>query len=131
MHRFEVIKGEPTKVRLEAGTRAGLSIAALQGMFAASEAESVVGAEMVERAFSVEATEFPALLAAFLSSAADTANQHGEVYEDVHFDLMTDKKATGSFSGRAMQKSVRIPNVQIDQIEIKKTDAGWVGMFWE
>ena len=127
MHRFELVKNDPKKVKLEAGTRAGFLIAAMQGVFAVAGAVGVEGGDMTERPFRIDASDFIGLMASFLSQATALANEQGEKYDEVRFDLITDKKATGAFSGRKMQHVVSIPTVRLETIEIRKGDTGWEG----
>jgi len=90
------------RIKASGGTRAGLLVAALRGMFAAAGGRlpDEEAAEESVRPFSVEAADFSSLLVDFLNEAAAASGTHRETYQDVHFELITDKKARGSFVGR-------------------------------
>ena len=105
MKRYEVIPG-PAGVSLKvfASTKAGLAIAALQGLFAAAEPkythEEGAGSE---RSFKIEAEDFPAMVAAILTEAIAVAAANKEAYVDIRFNLITDKKTEGAFIGKPVR----------------------------
>jgi hypothetical protein len=102
MKKFEVLPHPSgASLKLRASTRAGLITAALQGTFAAEGARTDEESdEKLERPFTLAAPDFPHLLASLLDLALSDASANGEAYDDVHFTLITDKKAEGSFVGK-------------------------------
>ncbi|MFH2231603.1 MAG: archease, partial [Patescibacteria group bacterium] len=101
MKKYEIIQHEAeVKIKATASTRVGLLSASLQGLLDASKPKYVENAEQVEREFSVSSDEFELLLIDFLSEAVNLSNANSEAYEDVSFDLITDKQANGKFLGR-------------------------------
>lgn len=121
---------ESVRIDVRAGTRAGLLIAALQGLTTAEGAMREPGADVQDRAFSVEAADFTAVFTAFLQQAMDVAASNKEVYEDVRFDLITDKKATGAFAGHPAPAHVRtFQKIVPGSLKIEKKDVGWEAVF--
>lgn len=102
MKKFEVVAhASGAALKLRASTRAGLIGAAILGLFAAQGPLMADGSdEKLERPFSVQADDFPRLLAALLGQALADAAANGEAYDDVRFSLVTDKKAEGAFIGK-------------------------------
>ncbi len=123
MKEFEVIgKGDSLLVR--ATTRAGLVTAAVQGLMAAAGPRTSEMDEKTERVFSVSADDFGRLLADLLASATEASKKHKEAYEDIHFTLITDKKAEGTFVGRpakSFHDPLRKPKGMID---VAKNEVG-------
>ncbi|MBU1033140.1 archease [Patescibacteria group bacterium] len=122
MKKFEIILHEAeVKIKATALTRAGLLNIALEGMYAAAQPQFVEGAEGVERWFSVEAEEFDLLLIDFLCEALNLSGTNGEAYESVSFSLITDKKAEGTFTGRAVIGfKTQIKTASHKDLEVKK-----------
>ncbi len=102
MRKFELLEHTAdVAVKVLASTKAGLAIAAVQGMFAAAEPR--LGAEDapdVKRPFDVSGEDFPSLLVNLLNEAVSLGNLHHERYQDISFALITDKKAEGEFVGK-------------------------------
>ncbi len=126
MKGFEILRENgDVAVRAHAGTRAGLVIAALQGMFAVAEPQLTASEEKSERPFSVEADDFPKLLVETLERARAVAAERGEAYDDIRFTLITDKKAEGMFVGRAASGSIStIKTVALRTIPVEKNEEG-------
>ena len=123
MKEFEVLgKGDSLLVR--ATTRAGLITAAVQGLMAAAGPRTSEMDEKTERSFSVSADDFGQLLAGLLTSATEASAKNKEAYEDIHFTLITDKKAEGTFVGRpakSFHDPLRSPK---GKIEVAKNEGG-------
>ncbi len=123
MKEFEVL-GKGDSLRVRATTRAGLVTAAVQGLMAAAGPRTSEMDEKTERLFSVSADDFGKLLSDLLSAAADSSAKHTEAYEDIHFTLITDKKAEGTFVGRpakSFHDPMRRPKGAID---VSKNEGG-------
>ena len=129
MRHFEIIptKGVP-QVLVQATTKAGLVGAALQGLFSVtspdfSQAED--DTRLLERSFKIEADGFADLLAALLNDALRQAAKHGEAYEEVRLNLITDKKAEGEYLGRTVRSFGRqIKGVKAAGLEVQRNEAG-------
>ncbi len=104
MHRFEISETDGgRRVTVRGGTRAGLVIAAVQGLTRAllpPEPASQTESEAVDRPFAHKAESFEALLEALLSEALASAVAEGEAYEHARFELITDREAKGGYVGR-------------------------------
>ncbi|HWQ99933.1 MAG TPA: archease [Candidatus Methylomirabilis sp.] len=123
MHRFEML--DESRIRALGTTRAGLFIAALKGMCAATTPRFTEGTERVERPFKIEAPDSEALLVAVLNEALSLSNANREAYEDVSFSLITDKKAEGAFVGRPVNGfEMQIKAALHPGLEVKKNDEG-------
>lgn len=123
MKEFEVL-GNGGALRVRATTRAGLVTASLQGLMAAAGPRTSDTEAKSERTFSVSADDFGTLLGELLAAAADASGAHKEAYEDIHFTLITDKKAEGTFVGRpakSFHDPVRKPKGKID---VAKNEGG-------
>lgn len=125
MNHFEVQQG-PLHVQAMGTTRAGLIVAALKGFFAAAEVSYPLEGEDVMRPFQIEAESAPQLILAVLRAAAGEASAHQETFADISFSLITDKKATGSFVGRATPAFQKLPAIRgIDGDVVKDADGVW------
>lgn len=117
MRKFELLEqGAKTSVRVTASTKAGLAIAALNGLFAAAvprvdDDES----RLVRHPFEIQADDFPSLLTDLLGKALADAMKAGEMYEDIKFSLVTDTKALGELVGKPVLGFKR---------KLKKVEAG-------
>lgn len=104
MQKIELTEtGEGMRVLVRGSTRAGLVIAAVQGLTKAllpPEPESQEESEMVDRPFTHKAESFEALLGMLLSEALAAALANGEAYEHARFELITDREAKGGYVGR-------------------------------
>lgn len=106
-------------------TRAGLLVAGLRGMFAAAEAETEIGAPQIERPFSIKAEDFTALMVEWLNQAIAASDEHNEAFDDVRFDLVTDKQAEGAFLGRKIKKTkTRVSAALKRGLDAVKNEAG-------
>ena len=122
MKKYEILPSGKA-IRATANTRAGLFTALVQGCFSAKEAlAGEDSSEKVERPFSIEARDATELLGRLLENATETAMKHHEVYEDVAFTFITDKKAEGHFVGRPGKppKACRISG----NVDIAKNEEG-------
>ena len=123
MKEFEVL-GKGDSILVRATTRAGLVTAALQGLMAAAGPRTSEMDEKTERQFAVFADDFGRLLADLLAAATEASAKHKEAYEDIHFTLITDKKAEGTFVGRpakSFHDPIRKPK---GMIGVAKNEAG-------
>jgi len=105
-------------------TRAGLFTSAMQGVFALMRPGQIhEGVHRNERPFSFEAESPEHLLAGLMNEAITVADTHGETCEEIKFTLITDKKATGSFTNCG-HTSFSSPAVSIrgEALQIKKND---------
>src|SRR3989344_3563848 len=95
MRKFEILPHTAdVAVKVTASTKAGLAIAALQGMFAASKPRiKDEDAADVKHPFSLEAADFPSLLVDLLNEAVAGASDGPKMFRDISFTLITDKKA--------------------------------------
>ncbi len=124
MYRF-TIERSPLRINAEGSTRAGLIVAAVKGLFEAAELVYPEAGEESKRAFEIETTNAPELILAVLRLAAATANTNKEIYNDISFSLITDKKAVGVFVGRPSSE-VHIPAIHgIDGEVVKDGDGLW------
>lgn len=116
----------PLRIQADGTTRAGLMLAALQGLFEAGGVTSASEGAEVRRAFEIETGNAPELLLAVLRNAASLAQAHGEAYTEISFSLVTDKKAVGSFVGRALSSTPHLPAVHgIEGDILKDADGLW------
>jgi hypothetical protein len=100
MKKFELLPGGKG-AHATASTRAGLFTALIQGCFGAGEPLAGQSEdEKLERPFKIEAPDPAALMAMLLTEATREAAANGEIYDDISFTLITDKKAEGAFIGR-------------------------------
>jgi SHS2 domain-containing protein len=125
MHRF-TIEQNPTRIQAFGSTRAGLMVAAVKGLFASQGIESPEGGEELKRSFSLEEVDTKALLLAMLGRATAESTVNREVYHDVSFTLITDRKAVGSFVGKKLSTAPTIASVTgVDGEISKEADGMW------
>lgn len=125
MNHFE-LKQHPRSIQVAGTTRAGLIVASVKGLFAATDAVAPLEGAEVQRAFEIETTNAPELILSLLRNAASMATAHQEAYTDISFSLITDKKAVGLFIGRPAAASVVTPTILgIDGEIIKDGDGVW------
>lgn len=123
-------KKDHVNVTVQAGTRAGLLISALQALSAAQGAIRIPGADVQDRAFELADDDFTVLFSRFLQMAVDQGKAYGEVFEDVRFDLATDKKITGAFAGHPAPDGVRFfSRVPATEVRVARGDMGWKASF--
>lgn len=123
-------KKDRVSVTVQAATRAGLLISSLQALFTAQGAIRIPGADVQDRAFDLADDDFTLLLSRFLQMAVDQGNAYGEVFEDVRFDLATDKKITGAFAGHKAPEGVRVfRTVPPTTVKVARGDTGWQADF--
>lgn len=122
--RFEILP-QTADIRIKAmgATRAGLLIAAVKGMSAATGPRLVEKSKLVERKFDVSSPDFPSLLVDVLNEAATLSDTNKETYEDVKFSLITDKQAQGFFIGRPVSGfATRIKAATHQELDVKKNE---------
>lgn len=135
MHKFEITETDGgRRVTARGGTRAGLVIAAVQGLTRAllpPEAASQAESEPVDRPFAHTAETFEALLEALLAEALASAMADGEAYEHARFELITDREAKGGFVGRKAGGFARPADaVRITPGSVRRTEGGaWEAEF--
>ncbi|MBI4457881.1 archease [Candidatus Uhrbacteria bacterium] len=113
------------KIKATGTTRAGLMIGALRGMFAVAVAQWVEDAPEVERSFDLGGADFETLLAGLLNAALASAAANGEGYEDIRFNLITDKKAEGAFVGKKVSGfSKKLMAAAKHDLMVAKNEAG-------
>ena len=101
MNRFEILPHTAgVAVKAEGSSKAALTLAAMQGMFAAAGPRSVPDAKEVERPFSVTSDGYTTLLIDVLNAALSQSDANHEAYDQIHFTLITDTKAEGEFVGK-------------------------------
>lgn len=124
--RFTIIEdGKEIRIHTVAGSRAGLIVAALQGVFAAAQpAEIVMPADDVEHQFKLTAADFPALFVAVIDEAVKAANAKNQRYMDIKFTLITDTRAEGAFAGHPALGYGKPLRGITPKMEIKKNDRG-------
>lgn len=136
MKRHQVIAdNEELKVRVVASTRAGFMSAALEGLFAAAQAQFVETdvdtrfvAQESERQFKVAAESFPELLAGFLEEAWRQAKDQQEAFIGLRLSLITDKQAEGDFLGQPVTGFGReLSGVDAAGLTVDKNELG----YWE
>ena len=132
-HRFE-IQPQPGglsagwRIRVAATTRAGLLIAAVQGLCKSAGPQIIEDAAEEKRLFDAKGGDFSALLADVLNKAAAMSAANNETYEEVTFALVTDKEARGGFVGRPVSGwDAPIKNIQFHDLEVAKNSEG----LWE
>lgn len=127
MKRYEIIpQGKGVALKVNASTKAGLAIAALQGMSAAS-GPSFTSEESVssERPFKVESNNFPLLLMDLLNQAIAIGAGNKESYLDIRFNLITDNKAEGVLLGKAVKGFDKEIKACVDKDkDVAKNDKG-------
>ncbi len=102
---YQILSADDNRFKVQGGTRAGLMVASLQSLFVAAEPKTDEADETrFERPFAIKAPDFNSLIVAFLDEAAKMSNERKEVYDEVRFELMTDKVARGLFAGRPALK---------------------------
>lgn len=125
MNRFTVER-DPLRIKADAATRAGLIVGSLKGYFAAAGAEYPMEGEEVKHEFALDAEGGSQLILAVLRAAAGLASSNTEVYSDISFSLITDKKATGAFIGRPVASLPALPAIRgIDGEVVKDADGLW------
>ena len=125
MKEFEKLSDtKKPALNVRATTRVGLVTAALQGMFTFVIPQKV-SEEKIERAFSVEATDSANLLANILDFALASATKNNEVYDNVRFTLITDKKAEGNFIGKSAESfTTKIKALTRQDLKVEKNLIG-------
>lgn len=124
MKSFDVRdSGGKRTIHAKATTRAGLAVAALQGMTSIAGGRTSELDEQIERPFAIEGATFNELLAALLDDASKHTAAHGEGYDDIMFTLITEKKATGSFVGRPT-KGAKAPGKSSVAGDVVRNEAG-------
>lgn len=121
MHQF-TIERDPLCINAEGGTRAGLIVAGVKGLFSAANVSLPEAGEEVTRPFELTADTAIHLILAVLRAAAGQATANQEIYSDVSFSLITDKKAVGAFVGRKASAPFTLPAVHGIDGEVKKGD---------
>ncbi|MBI4139210.1 archease [Candidatus Uhrbacteria bacterium] len=103
MHSYDLLPHiADVRVRARGSTRAGLLTAALKGMFVAAQPRAAGNGNGRERSFHLTAEDASTLLADVLNEALSFSRTNQETYDDVRFDLITDKEAKGAFVGKAV-----------------------------
>ncbi len=135
MQKYEIQETDGgVRVKAMGSTRAGLIIAAVQGLSAAlqpAEAASQGETQAVERPFSQSMGSFEALINVLVGEALAQERARTETYPHVRFDLITDREAKGAFVGRptasfgAPASSVRMTDGSVRRSE----DGGWEAEF--
>ncbi|MBD3251584.1 hypothetical protein GF380_03995 [Candidatus Uhrbacteria bacterium] len=99
--KFEIEELEDGKICVLAKgkTRAGLFNSAMHGLFAAMKPEHHPEGKKEPRTFSVSSDTPEALLVDMLNEALVLSTANREACEELKLDLITDKKAEGSFQG--------------------------------
>jgi len=124
MKSFDVRnEGGKAIVDAKATTRAGLAVAALQGMTQIAGGRTSELDEQIEREFSLEAATFNELLAKLLDHASKNTAANGEGYDDIKFTLITEKKATGALVGRPT-KDAKAPGKTSVAGDVVRNEAG-------
>jgi hypothetical protein len=125
MYHFSVER-DPLRIKADGTTRAGLIVAGMQGYFAALGIEPPLEGQDMNRPFELEAANAVELILAVLRAASGTASSNKEMYTDISFSLITDKKATGHFVGRAVPSLPALPPIHgIDGEVLKDADGLW------
>lgn len=123
MHEVEVVK-DPWQVKAAGGTRAGLLIAAMQGLFQAAGLAHPPEGEDVREVFELHADNPQTLILNVLRHASHMAASKCESYDEINFALITDKQAKGEFVGRKINSCPPIPAVLGIDGDITKGDDG-------
>lgn len=128
MQRFE-INDTPAGKRITAmgSTRAGLAIAALQGLFNAQHPDEVASEEAAqdrERTFAFKGENFGEILQQMLSGALVEAKKNGETYNHFRFDLITDREVKGAWVGRVAALATPVSGVTVADGSVKKREDG-------
>ncbi len=125
MHHY-TIEQQPLRIQALGTTRAGLILATVNGFFDAAGAIAVLEGEEAKRSFEIQTESAPELILAVIRMAASSAAAHQEVYSDISFSLITDKKAVGSFIGRPAKAPSAFPAIHgIDGEVVKDADGVW------
>lgn len=125
MNHFE-IQQNPLRIQAAGTTRAGLIVASVKGLFAASDVVYPEQGEEMKQSFEFEVGDANTLILSILRLAASSAHDHGEAYADISFALITDKKAKGELVGRKLPSAPVIPSVHgIDGEIVKDGDGVW------
>lgn len=126
MHKFEILPHTADiRVRIMSSTRAGMLIAALNGMFYAAKPRLIEEAEETRRPFALKADDFATLLIDFLNEAVALSDANHEVYQEVSFDLITDKEARGAFVGRPVTGfETQIKGATFHDLKVEKNVLG-------
>jgi SHS2 domain-containing protein len=129
MNSFDLLSdGSEIKVKARGSTRAGLITAALKGMFALAEPKNVGDADGHEVQFHVTAEDGSELLADVLNEALSSSENNQEIYDEVRFDLITDKEAKGAFIGKPVSGfGKRIKAAKHHGLKVEKNAEG----MWE
>jgi hypothetical protein len=117
------IERSPLRILAEGGTRAGLIVAGVKGLFDAAGLTYPETGEESRRSFELEAASAVELILAVLRLAATSAQSNQEIYGEISFSLITDKKAVGIFIGRPSVAPVALPSVHGIDGEVVKNDA--------
>lgn len=126
MQKYEIIPHTADmRIRALGSTRAGLLAAVLKGMFAAAMPRAVENGKACERPFHMKADDFSALLIDVLNEAIFLSDTNHEYYDDIRFDLITDKEAKGSFVGKSAGSfETQIKAATHHDLEVKKNNQG-------
>jgi hypothetical protein len=102
MNHFDIVPyGSGVSIKVSGSTRAGMLVAAVKGIAAATEsAPTDAGSSESDRTFSLKAKDFGELTAILIQEMLSDVTKHGEAYSDVKFTLITDKAADGAFIAR-------------------------------
>lgn len=120
------ITQNPWQIKAAGGTRAGLLIAAMQGLFQAAGLTHPPEGEDVRETFELQANDPQTLILQVLRHASQMAASKCESYDEINFALITDKQAKGEFVGRKIFSCPPIPAVLgIDGDIIKGDDGLW------
>ncbi len=118
-------EGKAIFADLAASTKAGLMTAAI-GALAAAMAPSPGPEKEVERAFTLEASDFNGLMEALAQHAIDTGIERKEIYDGVRFSLITATKAVGELLGRPIEtRGAHITTAQVRADVVKDAEGVW------
>ncbi len=129
MQKYEVEETPAGRsITAKGSTRAGLAIAALQGLFAAQQPATVASekaAQDKERLFTLSGSSFGELLGKLLSGALEQSAKNGEMYNHFRFDLITDREAKGAYVGHGVEAfAAPATAVAVDAAGVRRTEDG-------
>lgn len=123
LHEVEILQ-DPWRINAAGGTRAGLLIASMKGLFQAANLAHPPEGQDARRSFELHADDAQTLILEVLRHASQLASGNCESYDEISFSLITDKQAKGELIGRAIPTCPPIPSVLGIDGEIVKGDDG-------
>jgi len=125
LHDIEILQ-DPWRIKAVGGTRAGLLIASMKGLFQAAGLAHPSNGDEARKSFELHADDAQTLILQVLRHVSQLAAAHCESYDEINFSLITDKEAKGEFIGRHITTCPPIPAVLgIDGEIVKGEDGLW------